>query len=200
MTKVVDKIDRHRRHFIGAAVLAVAAAELGLARPTFAQAKSRSLPVVKPGTNTSFDTLKLIEAGALNVGYAEAGPTHGAPVILLHGWPFDIHSFVRAGRRGLQMALRLLAHNAEHWLSGHLNAYLCDDDEYRAITRQTIIRGLAGTITWAPAAITIQLDQPGSTRVARALALLINEINATPPAMPGDSRPITYHLAPRPGI
>ena len=109
-------------------------------------------------------------------------------------------ALLRAGRRGLQMVLRLLAHNAEHWLSGHLNAYLCDDDEYRAITRQTIIRGLAGTITWAPAAITVTLDQPGSARIARALALLIQEINATPPAMPGDSRPITYHLAPRHGI
>jgi hypothetical protein len=109
-------------------------------------------------------------------------------------------ALLRAGRRGLQMVLRLLAHNAEHWLSGHLNAYLCDDDEYRAITRQTIIRGLAGTITWTPAAITVQLDQPGSARVARALALLIDEINATPPAMPGDNRPVTYHLAPRHGI
>ncbi len=47
-------------------------------------------------------------------------------------------------RRGLPMVLRLLAHNAEHWLASHLNAYL-RDDEYRAITRQTIIRGLAGT-------------------------------------------------------
>ena len=109
-------------------------------------------------------------------------------------------ALLRAGRRGLQMVLRLLAHNAEHWLSGHLNAYLSDDDEYRAITRQTIIRGLAGTITWTPAAMTVQLDQPGSARVARALSLLIEEINATPPAMPGDSRPITYHLAPRLGI
>jgi len=109
-------------------------------------------------------------------------------------------ALLRAGRRGLQMVLRLLAHNAEHWLSGHLNAYLSDDDEYRAITRQTIIRGLAGTITWTPAAITVQLEQPGSARIARALALLIQEINATPPAMPGDSRPITYHLAPRHGI
>jgi len=109
-------------------------------------------------------------------------------------------ALLRAGRRGLQMVLRLLAHNAEHWLSNHLNAYLSDDDEYRAITRQTIIRGLAGTITRAPAAITVQLDQPGSARVARALALLIDEINATPPAMPGDNRPITCHLAPRHGI
>jgi hypothetical protein len=38
------------------------------------------------------------------------------------------------------MVLRLLAHNAEHWLSAHLNPYLRDDDEYRAITRETIIR------------------------------------------------------------
>ena len=109
-------------------------------------------------------------------------------------------ALLRAGRRGLQMVLRLLAHNAEHWLSSHLNAYLRDDDEYRAITRQTIIRGLAGTITWTPAAITVTLDRPGAPRVARALALLIDEINATPPAMPGDNRPITYHLAPPPGI
>jgi hypothetical protein len=98
------------------------------------------------------------------------------------------------------MVLRLLAHNAEHWLSGHLNAYLRDDDEYRAITRETIIRGLAGTITFTPGAITVHLEQPPAPRVTRALTLLIEEINATPPAMPGDRRPITYQLAPRPGI
>src|SRR5271165_7052453 len=61
---------------------------------------------------------------------------------------------LRAGRRCLQMVLRLLAHNAEHWLSGQLNAYLRDDDEYRAVTRETIIRSLSGTITFTPAAIT----------------------------------------------
>ncbi len=109
-------------------------------------------------------------------------------------------ALLRAGRRGLQMVLRLLAHNAEHWLSAHLNAYLRDDDEYRAITRETIIRGLAGTITWTPDAITVRLEQPGPPRIARALTLLIDEINATPPAMPGDTRPITYQLTPRPGI
>ena len=92
--KVVDNIDRHRRHFVGAAVLAAGAAKLGLARPASAQTKPPGLPVVKPGTNTSFHTLKQIDAGTLNVGYAEAGPTNGAPVILLHGWPYNIHSFV----------------------------------------------------------------------------------------------------------
>ena len=109
-------------------------------------------------------------------------------------------ALLRTGRRGLQMVLRLLAHNAEHWLSNQLNAYLRDEDEYRAITRQSIIRGLAGTITWTPAAITVHLELPRAPRIARALALLIEEINATPPAMPGDHRPITYHLTPKPGI
>jgi transposase-like protein len=104
-------------------------------------------------------------------------------------------ALLRTCRRGLQMVLRLLAHNAEHWLANHLNAYLRDDDEYRAITRQTIIRGLAGTITYTPQAITVELQRPGTPRVARALALLIDEINATPPAMPGATRPITYQLA-----
>ena len=107
---------------------------------------------------------------------------------------------LRAGRRGLQMVLRLLAHNAEHWLATHLNAYLRDDDEYRAITRETIIRGLAGVITFTPAAITVTLEPPGQPRVARALALLIDEINAQPPSIPGDNRPITYHIAPKSGI
>ena len=109
-------------------------------------------------------------------------------------------ALLRAGRRGLQMILRLLAHNAEHWLSNHLNAYLRDDDEYRAITRETIIRGLAGTITCTPAAVTVTLQRPASQRVTRALTLLIDEINATPPAMPGDTRPITYQITPHRGI
>ena len=109
-------------------------------------------------------------------------------------------ALLRTGRRGLQMVLRLLAHNAEHWLSNQLNAYLRDEDEYRAITRQSIIRGLAGTITFTPAAITVTLEQPHAPRIARAMALLIQEINATPPAIPGDHRPITYHLAPKPSI
>ena len=107
---------------------------------------------------------------------------------------------LRAGRRGLQMVLRLLAHNAEHWLANCLNAYLRDDDEYRATTRETIIRGLAGTITFTPATITVTLEPPGQPRVNRALALLLDEINHTPPVIPGDNRPVTYRIAPQPGI
>lgn len=109
-------------------------------------------------------------------------------------------AMLRAGRRCLQMVLRLLAHNAEHWLSSHLNTYLRDDDEYRAITRETIIRGLAGIITCTPSAITVTIEPPASRRIARALTLLTDEINATPPHMPGDTRPITYQITAKPGI
>jgi pimeloyl-ACP methyl ester carboxylesterase len=52
------------------------------------------LPEIKPGANTSFAAIKQIEAGDLNVGYAEAGPADGPPVLLLHGWPYDIYSYV----------------------------------------------------------------------------------------------------------
>jgi hypothetical protein len=98
----------------------------------------------------------------------------------------------RASRRTLQMVLRLLAHNAEHWLAHHLNAYLQDHDEYRAITRNLL--HLGGTITYTPHAITVTLDPPGTLRLTRALTLLLQEINATPPHLPGDPRPITYTI------
>ncbi len=77
---------------------------------------------------------------------------------------------LRAGRRGLQMVLRLLAHNAEHWLATHLNAYLRDDDEYRAVTRETIIRGLAGVIGYTPDTITVTLEPRPAPRRPRPRA------------------------------
>ena len=104
-------------------------------------------------------------------------------------------AILRPGRRLLQLVLRLLAANAEQHLADHLNVYLHDDDEYRAITRETILRGLGGTIACTPRAITVTLDQPGQHRVTRALACLLAEINQNPPVIPGDHRPITYQLA-----
>jgi len=77
-----------------AVTINAAAAQLDLTRSAAAQSQSSSLPAIKPGTNSSFAPLKQIDAGVLNVGFAEAGPANGAPVILLHGWPYDIYSFV----------------------------------------------------------------------------------------------------------
>jgi pimeloyl-ACP methyl ester carboxylesterase len=93
---MAERINRDRRRFFGAAAVTIAAAQLSLSSAADAQpgTKKSDLPRVKPGTHTTFGTLKQIDAGVLNVGYAEAGPGDGPAVILLHGWPYDIHSFV----------------------------------------------------------------------------------------------------------
>ena len=78
----------------GAALLAQGALFAEGAQPLSNGAESADRAAIKPGTRTSFASLKQIDAGLLNVGYAEDGPADGAPVILLHGWPYDIYSFV----------------------------------------------------------------------------------------------------------
>src|ERR1700729_1452623 len=90
------EINHPRRRFIGAAAMTVAAARFGMSGSADAQtgATKPNLPAIKPGTNTTFAPLKQIDAGVLNVGYAEAGPADGPVVLLLHGWPYDIYSFV----------------------------------------------------------------------------------------------------------
>src|SRR5499425_209694 len=92
--KIVDEINPDRRRFFGSAAMAVAATQLGLIGSAAAQRMETKVPAIKPGTNTSFGPLKQIDAGVLNVGYAEAGPANGPVVILLHGWPYDIYAFV----------------------------------------------------------------------------------------------------------
>src|SRR5436853_2551987 len=87
-----EKIDYHRRHLLGVAAVTAAAVQLGMLVPASAQSAKPAL--IKAGTNVSFGPLKHINAGVLTVAYAESGPADGPPVILLHGWPYDIHSFV----------------------------------------------------------------------------------------------------------
>jgi pimeloyl-ACP methyl ester carboxylesterase len=91
----VNKFDRRR--FLGIAAMGVAAFEfatIGSAPAQSSRKISADLPTIKPGTNTSFGSLNQIDAGVLNMGYAEAGPADGPAVVLLHGWPYDIYSFV----------------------------------------------------------------------------------------------------------
>ena len=74
-----DTINYDRRRILAAGLMAAAAAQVGR---------------VRAAQLTSFGPLKRIDAGVLNIGYAEAGSGGGKPVILLHGWPYDIHMYV----------------------------------------------------------------------------------------------------------
>ena len=90
-------VDFDRRRFFGAALAAFAGPELAVSRSDSAQS-ALGTPVAGTSgtarTSGAVGPLKQVAAGVLNVGYADAGPAGGRPVLLLHGWPYDIHSFV----------------------------------------------------------------------------------------------------------
>ena len=120
-----DEINQDRRRFFGAVAATIAAAQIGMTGSAQAQSGKTipaDLPTIEPATNRSFGALKQIDAGALNVGYAESGAANGPAVILLHGWPYDIHSYVdvapllaSAGYRVIVPYLR--GHGATRFLS-----------------------------------------------------------------------------------
>jgi len=99
----------------------------------------------------------------------------------------------RVNRRALQTVCRLLAYNAELDLARALNTYLTDPDEYRAITRNLLHQ--PGHIHYTATSITVTIDQPHAPRIARALNLLIDQLNNNPPKLPGDTRKIVYSTA-----
>ncbi|HKM76384.1 MAG TPA: alpha/beta hydrolase, partial [Candidatus Bathyarchaeia archaeon] len=90
-----EEVNRDRRRFLRNAAMTIAAAELSgllMMGPAAAQpVKEGAIPI--PPTMNSFGPVKQINAGVLNVGYVDVGPPDGSPVILLHGWPYDIHSY-----------------------------------------------------------------------------------------------------------
>jgi pimeloyl-ACP methyl ester carboxylesterase len=123
-----DKIHHERRRLLGTAAGALAAASLGIIPFTGAQSSTpQGVPEVPPTTrrlnNTSLGTLKQIDAGLLNDRNAQAGPAEGPVVLLLHGWPYDIHSYVdvaprlaSAGHRAIVPYLR--GYGTTRFLSG----------------------------------------------------------------------------------
>jgi pimeloyl-ACP methyl ester carboxylesterase len=87
----------NRRRFLGSAAMSIAAAKfvaIDSAQVEAGTTKASSAGTIKLPTSPSFSPIKQIDSGLLNVGYAEAGPVNGSPVILLHGWPYDIHTYV----------------------------------------------------------------------------------------------------------
>ena len=101
-----------RRRFLGAAAVTLASAPFAMSDTVFAQSGA-GMP--GPGAHPSFAALKQVEAGVLNVGYAEVGPADGPVVILLHGWPYDIYAFVDVVPLLAQAGFRVIA----PWLRGY---------------------------------------------------------------------------------
>jgi len=91
-----DETSFDRRRFLGVAAVTLASTELGFAGTAAAQSTSKGGALTAGSTSAArtLGPIKQIDAGALNVGYVDAGPASGPPVLLLHGWPYDIHAFV----------------------------------------------------------------------------------------------------------
>ncbi|WNJ88642.1 alpha/beta hydrolase [Bosea sp. 685] len=88
MQRSPEPVDRNRRRLLASVAAALAATQLGPISPAMAQ------PAAALRGASGFPALKQIEAGVLNIGYVDAGPSDGRVVILLHGWPYDIHSYI----------------------------------------------------------------------------------------------------------
>ncbi|MFM0436030.1 alpha/beta hydrolase [Paraburkholderia strydomiana] len=85
-----EQVNTRRRRLLGTTVAGISLMELGLSGLAHAQSSG-----TKSGSGaTSFENLRQINAGTLNIGYAETGPQNGPVVILVHGWPYDIYSYV----------------------------------------------------------------------------------------------------------
>src|SRR2546428_2962426 len=87
-----EQVNHHRRRLLGPAATTIAAVTLGVtgcAEAKSSKTRQADVPQNVSRSHASFGPIKQIDAGLLNIGYAEAGPADGTPVILLHGWPYD---------------------------------------------------------------------------------------------------------------
>jgi pimeloyl-ACP methyl ester carboxylesterase len=117
-----EAVDHDRRFLLGIGAAAVAMAQLGAVRPASAQAETHTTT-----GRTSFPSLKQVEAGPLSIGYADEGPADGQPVILLHGWPYDIHSYIDVAPRLAEAGYRVIV----PYLRGHGTTRFLSDSTVR---------------------------------------------------------------------
>ena len=87
-----------RRNFLNTTAMALVAQPMNLLYSVVIKSEKKKVTSVEEHQNMSFKTIKQISAGVLNIGYAEEGTPNGAPVILLHGWPYDIYTYADAAQ------------------------------------------------------------------------------------------------------
>jgi pimeloyl-ACP methyl ester carboxylesterase len=104
---MTQNTDQHRRQFLGIAAGSVALG-LGVIDLASAQSDAPRSSEILAGKRATFGALKQVDAGVLNIGYAEAGPATGPVVILLHGWPYDIHSFADVAPLLVEVGYRVI--------------------------------------------------------------------------------------------
>jgi Transposase protein len=175
------------RTAVGHAETTLADAQRALTRLLRSDATAAEINTAIPAAQTAIDTAEAALSSAQ--GQLKTIPAK-IPANQLD--PNAQRAILRTQRRSLQMVLRLLAFNAEQWLADRFNAYLADNDEYRATLRHLL--HLGGHITYTTKTITVALDTPTTPKITRALRLLLNELNTAPPRIPGDQRPITYTI------
>lgn len=113
-----------RQTSAAAAPIASSAASTASTTRQAGSASGPTVPTITPGTQTEFSTIKQVKAGLLDIGYAEAGPAHGPVVICLHGWPYDIHSYVDVTPLLADLGYRVIVpylrgHGSTRFLSRH---------------------------------------------------------------------------------
>ncbi|MFD5744705.1 alpha/beta fold hydrolase [Streptomyces massasporeus] len=132
-----------RRSFGKALGVGAGAAAVGLAGPgsaTGAAAAPAATPAPAPLTaprtspHTTFPGIKQIKAGVLDVGYAELGPAHGPVVLCLHGWPYDIHSYVDVAPLLAERGYRVIV----PYLRGHGTTRFLSDRTFRNAQQSAI--------------------------------------------------------------
>ena len=89
---------------------------------------------MKGGTHMSFGSLKQIDAGLLNIGYAEAGPANAPVVILLHGWPYDIHSYMEVAPSLASAGYRVIV----PYLRGYGTTRFLSNDTFQTASRRLL--------------------------------------------------------------
>jgi pimeloyl-ACP methyl ester carboxylesterase len=109
-----ETVNLGRRRFVGTAAMIAAASELRRVRQANATSPARPSEAEAPGSSvatlvsTSFSAIRQVETKLLDIGYVEAGPADGPVVILLHGWPYDIHSFADSTERLVSAGYRVI--------------------------------------------------------------------------------------------